>query len=184
MSQNTVNTMKNTLEKIKARLDPSFDWEAAYEDSHGDPVTIQELVSKIAKVIPESEMEAFHAANQRYECGSAAVLDTPKALYRALWLFKPAETDFSDMYKSRLFCIYSADERFGVMVEFYKYELGLYFSCPKECRGGTGSSVTCGFPGANNRVSCSDEVGQLFFEIIKGALEFEHTVYAGNDFQV
>lgn len=119
-----------------------------------------------------------------YSCGSVAVDKTPESLYRLLYLCQPKNVDFSDMYKTRLWSFTSRDERFLVMVHLFKYELGLYFACPKECLTGKGSGVMGGWPGADNGVGCSDETGLDFFRLVVAMAKREQDVYPGNNFKV
>jgi len=119
-----------------------------------------------------------------YECGSAKASNTAAALYRLLFLLQPKEADFSDMYKSEFLRFGSTDGRFLVTAEFFKYELGLYFYCPKACLSGHRRGVIAGHPGADNGTRCDDPEGQQFFELATRAMESKWMVYPGNDFEV
>lgn len=176
-----LEVMKETLEQIRTMLQPDFDWGTYWE---GDGERVNKLFRQCAKVIPNSELDAWYAEHEQYDAGSAEVKDTPKVLYRALWLLGPKGLDFDDMYKNLIFVFATPDNRFSVRVEFYKYEVGLYFCAPKDCIAGSGRGVVCGFPGVDNGWKCSDELGRLFFEVSAGLLNSEHTIYAGNDFKV
>lgn len=128
--------------------------------------------------LPREEWERFTSF------GSTPVTNTPEALYRLLFLLNPTSVDFSNMCKSKLFTFSSCDGRFWVDVHLFKYELGLYFSAPKETVIGQGRDFFAGHPGADNGWSLSDEDGQRFFEMVKMAANYEWTVYSGNDFKV
>ena len=90
------------------------------------------------------------------------------------------------MYKSGvLFGFISSDGLFFAVVETYKYEIGVYCYCKnREDVDGRRSVVQGGWPTCDNGVHCKNSVGQLWFEVLKMALEFEHDVYPGNDFKV
>ena len=108
-------------------------------------------------------------------CGSAAVDDTPKALYRLLYLLEPRSVDFSEMYKSDgVIEIHSPDYQFCAAVQFYEYKLGLYFHCAVEHRGGMSECVQ----------DCISELGQRWYEVLVECLNHELSVYPGNDFVV
>jgi len=128
--------------------------------------------------LPEEESGKFASF------GSTAVTNTPEALYRLLFLFKPPSVNFSNMYKSKLFTFSSRDGRFWVDVHLFKYELGLYFSAPKETVIGKGRDFFAGCPGSDNGWSLSDKDGQRFFNMVKMAANREWTIYGGNDFRV
>lgn len=98
-----------------------------------------------------------------FACGGAADFDTSKALYRALFLFKPSNIDFSDMYKTHLFGVVSLDGRFAVWIELFKYELGLYFYCrDKSDIEGQSHFVQSGYPDSDNGIRCSSQEGKDF----------------------
>lgn len=127
------------------------------------------------------------------ECGSACAKDgvgapdrgaTPKGLYRLTFLVRPLTVDFGRMYKACLFCFTSKDERFLVAVHLFKYELGLYFYCPREALAGRGSAFLAGHPGADNGWRCRNPDGLRFFELVTLAVRRRWPVYGGNDFEV
>ena len=128
------------------------------------------------------EAELYNRLGIKQDAAIAA--STPDALYRLLYLIRPSEVDFSDMYKTCLFTFRSVDKRFMVAVQLFKYEVGLYFYCRKEYVGGKGSGVIAGMPGSDNGWNCTDPDGIAFFEMIKKAVGNKWMVYDGNNFEV
>jgi hypothetical protein len=129
------------------------------------------------------------------DCGSAGrwdgkikISDTPRGLYRLLYLVRPKKVDFSDMYKSEMFRFFSKDLRFMVIVYLFKYELSLYFYCRADLvedkQAGQAIRVIAGAPGSNNGLRCTNEEGRKFFEMVARAAKFKWMVYGGNDFEV
>lgn len=119
------------------------------------------------------------------ECGSFEFLDTPKALYRLLFLTKATRVDFSDMYKScSLFALTSPDGQFVADFQFYKYELAAYLSAAKEHIEGRQHSVLCGVPGSDNGIRARTPELTLWAETLKTCLDRSWMVYGGNDFTV
>lgn len=171
-------TFRQTVDRVLAMMQPGFDWDAYYEQDEYD--SLEDLFRKCCIVgLPEGDEQKKY-----FECGSVEIKDTPDSLYRILYLLKPARVNFSDMYKTCLLGFYSADKRFLVTAELYKYELGLYFYCPKEALGGNGSIVQGGWPGCDNGTHCTDEDGKAFFEMVTRAANYEWEVYPGNNFKV
>lgn len=119
-----------------------------------------------------------------YDCGSAPLKDTPKALYRAVFLFSPERLSFKQMYKGNLFTLVSPDYSLVASVEFFKYELAIYFSASKEHVEGHESGVICGAPGSDNGIRLKDELAQAWFGLITRLLDHEWGVYGGNNFSV
>jgi len=119
------------------------------------------------------------------ECGSFGFLDTPKALYRLLFLSKANRVDFSDMYKScSLFALTSPDGQFVADFQFYKYELAAYLSAAKEHTEGRQHSVLCGVPGSDNGIRTRSPELKLWADTLKKCLGRSWMVYGGNDFEV
>ncbi len=119
-----------------------------------------------------------------YDCGSTRLKDTPKSLYRTLFLFTPERLSFKEMYKGTLLTLVSPDYNLVASVEFYKYELAIYFSASKEHVEGRGSGVICGLPGSDNGIRFKGEIAQAWFGLITGLLDREWCVYGGNNFDV
>lgn len=119
-----------------------------------------------------------------YDCGSTRLKDTPKSLYRAMFLFAPERISFKEMYKGTLLTLVSPDYNLVASVEFYKYELAIYFSASKEHVEGRGSNVICGLPGSDNGIRFKGEIAQAWFGLITGLLDREWSVYDGNNFEV
>ena len=170
----TTKTLLKNMALLSAMLAPDYDWKSHWE---ADKPDVEELCKKCVK--PLSTTEKF------YGCGSFEVKNTPAALYRALWLFRPTKVDFSDMYKTNLFAMVSSCGRFAFSVELYKYEIGIYlYTNNKDFVTDQGTGVIGGWPGCDNGWNCSDEQGQQFFSLIQKLLETKHMVYGGNDFEV
>lgn len=119
-----------------------------------------------------------------YECGSVA-LDTPRALYRLLFLAQPTQVDFSDMYKSEsLFALTSPDHRFVADPQFYKYALMLSFSAQKDFVTGRPHTVQGGMPGIDNGIRSGSPVLTEWCDLLKVCLDHAWLVYGGNEFEV
>jgi hypothetical protein len=119
-----------------------------------------------------------------YDCGSVRLKDSAKSLYRAMFLFAPERVSFKEMYKGNLLTLVAPDYNLVASVEFYKYELAVYFSASKDHVEGRGSGVICGLPGSDNGVRFKGEIAQAWFGLIAGVLDREWMVYGGNDFAV
>jgi hypothetical protein len=119
------------------------------------------------------------------ECGSFGFQDTPKALYRLLFLAQPKQVDFSDMYKScSLFALVSPDGEFVADFEFFKFELAAYLSAAPVHIEGRMSSIIAGAPGADNGIHAKSPELQLWAATLKKCLDRSWMVYGGNDFEV
>jgi len=119
------------------------------------------------------------------ECGSFDFEDTPKALYRLLFLARPARVDFSDMYKSKsLFALTSADGCFVADFQFFKYELAAYLSATREHTEGRQSVLIAGAPGSDNGIRAKSPELKLWASTLKKCLDKKWMVYGGNDFEV
>lgn len=177
MTQTSEKTFRQKVDQVLAMLKPDFDWDKHYEQDNDGPDDL--FRECIAVGWPEGD-----EAKNYVECGSAEVENTPSALYRLLYLCRPSKVDFSDMYKVHLFGVFSSDKRFLVEVYLFKYEIGLYFYCPRESLAGTGSFVVGGWPGCDNGFRCSDEDGSAFFQMVTQAANYTWPVYPGNNFEV
>ena len=117
---------------------------------------------------------------------SIAFKNTPKSLYRFLYLWEPKNIDFSDMYKSGL-AIIRIHKKGVVILSLYKYELvARLFVTSDEIkpRKRYGIEIKSGVPGVDNEgLKADSEVGKEF-KIFKGLLEMKHDVYPGNEFKV
>lgn len=117
---------------------------------------------------------------------SIAFEDTPKSLYRFLYLWEPKDIDFSDMYKSRV-AVIRIHKKGVVRLALYKYELAAYlFVTPDQIRQRREHDIeiSCGVPGFENEALIEDSEVYKEFQIFRGLLEMEHDVYPGNDFVV
>ena len=175
--------MKENLELLKRMMSPDYDWEKHHDE---DRRSFDDI---FGECYHWHDYRKGNRANKTVDCGSVGFEDTPKTLYRLLWLFQPDHVDFSDMYKTgTLLDFTDPEEKFVCSFQLYKYEAAIYFACPREFlideQEGQALRISCGVPGADNGVRCSDPVGNLFFEVAIMALNFEHDVYGGNDFKV
>lgn len=117
-------------------------------------------------------------------CGSIKT-DTARALYRLLFLLNPKRVDFSDMYKSdSLFAIVSPDGQFVADVQFFKYELAIYFSAAPTHVTGSQRNIRSGIPGVDNGVRAQSPELRAWCETLQKCLARTWMVYGGNDFEV
>jgi hypothetical protein len=162
------------LEDARALLE-SPDGDGEYE--------VREILSGLYKVHDYESMGNRPVGT--YDCGSVELADTPKALYRALFLFKPVGLSFKDMYKGTLLTLASPDYSLVATVEFFKYELAVYFSASKDHVSGTkGSAIIGGAPGSDNGIQFKGEVATAWFGFLVDLLNRQWMVYGGNDFEV
>lgn len=166
-------TVKDAIRMLSPDFDPTSDIENWQEDD--DLPDIRGVVNSFATC---GEIDDFDVP--LYGCGSCSVVDTPKALYRLLYMFRPTNVYFDEMYKSRLFIIVSETKRFAVLVELFKYKLGLYFACPGPALTGTNKTgIRADHPGADNLITCGSEEGLEFFELVKAVANNEILVRGG-----
>jgi hypothetical protein len=119
------------------------------------------------------------------ECGSFGFKDTPKVLYRLLFLTRAKSVDFSDMYKSAsLFALTSPDGQFVADIQFFKYELAAYISAPREHIEGRMYGIIAGAPGSDNGIRAKSPELKLWAETLRRCLDKSWMVYGGNDFEV
>ncbi len=180
------------MKRVLAMLSPEYDWQAHWEQENA-PDLEKELRAccclEWMSGQTQEEQEQIKAKRiQQWECGSAEVEDTSKALYRLLYLFRPEKLSFQDMYKRCLLILTTPDRRFSVAVHFFKYELALYFWAEAALvideQAGQWMAVRAGAPGSDNGLSIQHEEGLLFFQMIRVALNYTWPVYMGNDFEV
>lgn len=119
-------------------------------------------------------------------CGSFEIEDTPKSLYRLLFLARPESVKFSTMYKSEsLFALTSPDGEFVADIQFYKYELGVYLSAePKHVDQSKRSGIIGGMPGCDNGEKIQTPELKAWADLLKKCLSSKWLVYGGNDFEV
>lgn len=177
--------MKEKLELLKTMMSPDYDWEAHWERDELDR-GIDDIFRQCYRW---HDYRQGNRLKPTHGCGSVKFTDTPKALYRILYLVKPSFVDFSDMYKTgTLIDLTDPEQRFLCSFQLCKYEASMWFSCPKEFlvddQEGQGFRISCGVPGVDDGTRCSDPLGNLFFEVATMALNFQHMVYGGNDFSV
>jgi len=112
--------------------------------------------------------------------------DTPKSLYRFLFLWEPKNMDFSDMYKCSLVKI-DLNGTGIVVLKLYKFELAAYLYVPPselKPRPHYAIEVTTAIPATEDEefIQGSKAIEEL--EIFGSLLEQTHVVYSGNDFEV
>jgi hypothetical protein len=169
--------MKKQIEKVLEMISPDFDWDKHWEQDSAE--SIEDEFRKCVKVVSPVKGGDYH------DCGSYRAKDTPKGMYRLFYLLEPTKIDFSNMYRGDLFTFVSADERFLVRVSLFEFELGLYFLAPEETIDKSEAAcVPAAWPGADNRIRCTDPVGMAFFEMIRAIVEHEYEVYPVGDFKV
>ena len=121
--------MQKQLELLKQMMSLDYDWEAHWERDEPDS-GIADIFRQCYKWHDYGNGNRLHKTS---DCGSVKFADTPKALYRILYLMKPAVVDFSDMYKTgSLVDLTDPDELYLCSFQLWKYESAFYFSCPKE----------------------------------------------------
>ena len=168
--------MKEEIEKLLEMLSPRFDWDKHWEND--DAESIEEVFRKCVTLANSNE-------GNYHDCGSYKAQDTPKGMYRLLYLLEPDSVDFSSMYRGDLFRFVSVDGRFMVRVSLFEYELGLYFLAPEEAIDRSEAAcVPSAWPGADNRIRLTDPAGIDFFEMVKKLVEYELEVYPVGEFKV
>jgi hypothetical protein len=169
--------MREQIQKVVEMLSPNFDWDKHWERK--DSESIEDEFRRCVKLISIDVTGDYH------DCGSYKAEDTPRGLYRLLYLLEPEAVDFSRMYRGELFAFVSSDERFLVKVFLFEYELALYFLAPETTIDRSDAvCVPAAWPGANNRIRCTDPVGVAFFDMIRKTVEHEYDVYPVGDFKV
>ena len=117
---------------------------------------------------------------------SKAFKDTPKSLYRFLYLWNPKKMDFSDMYKCPLALI-DLNGAAIVSVILFKYEFAAYFYVPiKDIvpKPVHFMEIHCGIPECEENEIISTSQAPKEIELFIDLLEAEHDVYGGNNFIV
>jgi hypothetical protein len=117
---------------------------------------------------------------------SKAFKNTPKSLYRFLYLWEPKKIDFSDMYKSHLALI-NLNGSAVVSIRLFKYELAAYFYVPiKDIvpKPAHFMEIHCGIPGCEKNIIRSTSQAPKEIELFINLLEAKHDVYGGNNFIV
>ena len=165
------------IQRLLEMLSPEFNWDQYWEEDNSEGV--EEVFRSCVKLVPLDTVGNYH------DCGSYKAKDTPKGLYRLFYLLEPGGIDFSNMYRGQILSFTSIDERFLVRVNLFEYELGIFFLAPEESIDRSEAEcVPAAWPGADNRIRCTDPVGVDFFEMIKKAVEFEYDIYPVGDFRV
>ena len=180
MSKTKADTeLEINLALLLEMMDESFDWEA-WEEKNID--SFKDVLKKVAKW---HDYRNGDRPIPSFPCGGHQFDDTPKALYRTLYLFNPAEVDFSDMYKTgTLIHICSPCYRFCVSLELHKYEFAAYFDCAREFVSGQPKMIQGGWATADNGMKCNSDLGNKWFDVIVKALEYKWMVYGGSSFEV
>ena len=176
--------MENKLNALKNMLSPDYDWDKYWEGIEAgttEDICLDDLFRECFSVFT-----VLGSDKKGFSCTGFDVKDTPKALYRALYLGLPDKVDFSDMYKSgTLFGFESKCENFFSAIVLYKYEINVYNYCKnREDIGGQPHCIQGGWASCDNGIYCISNVGKLWFEVLKIALETEWEIYSGNHFEV
>ena len=114
--------------------------------------------------------------------------DTPKSLYRFLYVWEPKAIDFSDMYKSPPLALIDLNGKGLVSISLFKYELSAYLYVPqteivpKEERHEI--EIHCGIPGVDEELLVAGSKAKKVFDEFVNLLEREHDIYPGNYFKV
>jgi hypothetical protein len=176
MTDATQRTWTDTAKLLIASMGDDFDWDS----EEAEEIDFTDDFRSVVKLVPDGFDRPLA------EFGSRKMEDTASSLYRLLWLCEPKSVDFSDMYKTQLFCVMPPDESCLVQVYLYKYALALYFFAPKSDLQMTFNNhgVLSGVPGSNNGWTCTNEAANLFIQLVVTAAETEHMVYGGNSFEV
>jgi hypothetical protein len=161
------------IDKLKSLLDSDDEYDNDYE--------AQEVFRRVYLVHDYADGDRMVPTSQ---CGSFKFKNTPKALYRLLFLARPKRINFDDMYKSTLFALTSVDGRFVADFDFYKYKLAAYLSATAEHIEGRNSMIMCGVPGANNGIRIKTPELQMWADTLKKCLNKKWMIYGGNDFEV
>lgn len=115
---------------------------------------------------------------------SKAFKDTPKSLYRFLYLWRPKKINFSDMYKTQLALINLNDVAIA-SVSLFKYELAAYFYVPKkDIIPKPAQLIHCGVPECEQNEIIRESRAPKEIELFIALLENEHDVYPGDNFVV
>ena len=114
--------------------------------------------------------------------------NTPKSLYRFLYIWEPEEINFSDMYKSTLSLI-DLDGKAMVALVLFKYELAAYLHVPPsdvvpKVEVEYEIEISCGIPGVDEEKLVEKSTANELFDEFINLLEREHDVYPGNNFKV
>jgi hypothetical protein len=169
--------MIEQIQKVVEMLSPDFDWDKHWVKD--DAESIEDKFRKCVKLLPPEVVGDYH------DCGSYKGEDTPRGLYRLLYLLEPEAVDFSNMYRGQILAFASADERFMIKVFLFEYELGLYFLAPEETIDKSEAvCVPAAWPGADNRIRCTDPAGVAFFDMVRKVVEHEYDVYPAGGFKV
>jgi len=180
MSETKIDTeLEANLDLLLKMMDESFDWEAWWEEESDD---LRDVLKRVAK------WHDYRNGNRpigTVSCGGHRFNDTPKALYRTLYLFGPAEVDFSYMYKTgTMIQVCSPCYRFCASLELHKYEFAAYFDCAKEFAIGQSKMIQAGDASSDNGIKCNSDLGNKWFDMIVKILEHKIMVYSGNSFEV
>jgi len=120
-----------------------------------------------------------------YRCGLHVVEDTPKALYRLLYLFGQPSMNFTKMYKEGLLWLVSPNGQFLVECYFSKYLLCLEYWVLNSNDINPKLESWQRWPYSFEQgTRCINPDGQSFFELVTSALESKWDIYNGTDFIV
>lgn len=191
-SKVSVSRSNNLVKRAIAAM--KFDWDADGEDLYDkfverfDEDGAEDVLRNAVRPWPVQGWQGVEVGNVKFGKRKGRIVhdnNTPKDLYRLLYLFKPIGVDFDDMYGQGLFGIVSPCHRFAMSFYFHKYELAAFQFVRKEFAVQTHSvGITCGIPGADNGVTTMHKDARRFFRMIDVALRTTWDVYSGNSFSV
>jgi len=166
------------IEQLNKMLHPDFNFADLYEEQWEVEENIIAIVKNLYK------QKDINNCCEFYQCGASSINNTPVSLYRILYLINPTGIDFNDMYKSALFYVISPCSKFLIQFYLFKYELAVYFYCTKEHLCSETIYFWGGAPDADNKVSCTSDIGNLWFDTIVQVINRKYNIYPGNDFVV
>jgi len=178
----TQRTLEADLELLRKMFAEDFDWHQWYDDVRAD--SPEDVFRRAYK------WHDYRQGNRpvgTVDCGGHVFdnPDSPKALYRVLYLLEPSQVDFSNMHKTgTLVDFLSPDSKFCCSFQLFKYKACLRFDCAPEFIAGRPHCIQAGAPDADNGTSCNSELGNTWFQVAVESLTRVWEVYPGNEFSV
>ncbi|KKK90575.1 hypothetical protein LCGC14_2721630 [marine sediment metagenome] len=177
---NAERTFTADLELLERMFAEGFPWDKWYESPASD--TPEDVFARVYKW---HDYRTGNRPRGTVNCGGHEFRDTARTLYRTLYLLRPTEVDFSDMYKTGgLVDFCSPDFEFSCSFQLHKYEACVRFYCALQHAAGEPSVVRGGWASCDNGVYCKSELGKKWFAVAVQAMEREWGVYPGNNFCV
>lgn len=192
----TKRAIKAMTFKWPGRDDSSDDWDDAQEryEKLIKCESAEDAVRLAVRSWPEDGWRGVEVANTHFgkvvtsHGWTRRKSDTPRDLYRLMYLFRPNSIDFTDMHGDGMFGVVSPCHRFAASFYFHKYELAAYLCVEPELAKRTkpvgGIEIKCGIPGVDNGIATTDKDALRWFRMITMALHRRWDVYSGNNFVV